>query len=156
MGNFRGTCQLCPKVSACKSSSAACANLWIVAQIWGNSKWNGIKIAEKVILKYSKKKKPAFSPQLWDYLGQEIAMTKISVPGQDWPIETVLKEFKLVECVWCLFFPPFFYYLNALLTSKIIHLFCFIISFKRSLRIIATLELIGKSIEIHSNYAKPI
>lgn len=39
------------------------------------------------------------STLLWDYLGQEVAMTKISVPGQDWPVERVLKEFKQIDCV---------------------------------------------------------
>ena len=39
----------------------------------------------------------------------------------------------------CLYF-PLLYYLNALSTSEIIHLFCFMTSFNSSCRIIATLE----------------
>lgn len=66
LGSFRGIL----KVNFLKLVHASLSpwlvqNNWIVAQIWGNSKWNGIKIAEKVILKYSKKKKPVFSLLLY-------------------------------------------------------------------------------------------
>lgn len=49
-----------PKASACESFPWIVQDNWIEAHILRSSKWSGIMITEKIILKYSKEEKQVF------------------------------------------------------------------------------------------------
>lgn len=94
-----------PKVSACESSSLNCAESIGL----GNSKWSGMMMAEKVILKCNKKQVffLHFTALLFGSRGCYDRSPCARPRLANW--NRVLKELKYINCVWV---PIFFLLLS--------------------------------------------
>lgn len=126
-------------------------------ELWHRFGGLASEMVSKLLRKWSwniRRRRNKFFPStlLSDYLGQEVALiyqrslcARPRLPNWN----RVLKELEHTDCGWGPVFFSFLYYPNALPTSEIMHLFCFMTGFNSSLTIIITPELIGKSIDTY-------